>query len=452
MIIEGNTQNNTVPPVQPAQQQSPQQTQAQQPPQQPQPIQSQQPLSQQSQQPQFTNVPPTPPPSTYNPNMSGASQNDQVEVKPAGAWSRFWAFVIDGIVFGPFALFVILLLAAISGSPFSFKGNVLGNIESHPISSTTGLLLLPLYLSYFVYLTYKKGATIGKSVYGLRVVRYKTNENISLGQTIIREIFKVLYLIPLLGGLLYFIVGIIIIFSKEKRSIPDILAKTQVLKEKKAWSMGKQLIYFLFMILLLIMIFSLGWLADKYINPDKPRPEVSISSQPTGFAENKVDGWSINYDSEKFRYPIMPVSKETTEEEIKKGLLSDEYMIQFERKIGAKFCIDEFDVEKNNNPNSLPLSKWRPTSKFLSEGQEEPAVINGIEGLKVTNITEITSIGGSEGMTSYKVKKVGYLVPREDKVFILQYKRPIDSSEFSKDECDISEEALVKTFETFKFL
>lgn len=250
---------------------------------------------------------PPSPPNSSSPTIQGNSP--QVEVKPAGAWSRFWAFVIDGLVFGIFALLAIFLLAAVSGSPISFRGSVTDNIESHPVLAIAGWLILPLYLGYFVYLTYKKGATIGKDAYGLKVVKYKTSENVSLGQAIIREIFKVLYLIPLLGSLLYFIVGLIIIFSKEKRSIPDFLAKTQVLRVKKAWPMGRQLIYFLLMILLVVAIFGLGWLADKYINPNKPRAAFSISSQPTGFVENEIDGWSINYDPDKFSRPFIP-SKE----------------------------------------------------------------------------------------------------------------------------------------------
>ena len=256
--MEGNTQNNMVPPVQPAQQQSPQQTQAQQPLQQPQPIQSQQPLSQQSQQPQFTNVPPTPPPPTYNPNLSGASQNDQAQIEPGGWFRRCCASLIDGLILSiPIALIMLLIYFILN---FVFK------VEPNLILIILGLTLIVLELTYSVYLTVNKGATWGKDAYGLKVVKYKTTENITYGKSILRELLKSgFYFIPMISGLFAFVNGLTIVFSHERRGIHDKLAGTQVIKFKRPWSMKKQLLILAPLLLIFfLLLFFITWMA---INP-----------------------------------------------------------------------------------------------------------------------------------------------------------------------------------------
>lgn len=48
----------------------------------------------------------------------------------------------------------------------------------------------------------------------------------------IREVLKlILFRIPVLGALVYLISGLLIVFSKEKRGIHDLMAGTQVIEE-----------------------------------------------------------------------------------------------------------------------------------------------------------------------------------------------------------------------------
>lgn len=128
--------------------------------------------------------------------------------------------------------------------------------------------------------------------------------------------------------------------------------------------------------------------------------------------------------------------------------------IEFRRKSGAsEFCLDSFTIGTKDNPNNLPLDTWKSTNEdtILSRGQAEIVIVNGVSGLKVVDITD-SNAAGSRGTYSYKTKWVSYLIPSTNKVFDLQYLRPMGSPEFPEDECQRNEDALNKTFETFKLL
>jgi uncharacterized RDD family membrane protein YckC len=182
---------------------------------------------------------------TLNLQPSNQTLNTQstTSIKPAGAWGRFWAFFIDGIIFGIFVIAVSIFLSIILKSAIPATGNIINNIIA-PNAFLLALITLPLYLSYFIYFTSKKGATIGKDMYGFKVYKYKTDELLSFPTAIKREIFKFFYLLPLIGSVIYIIVGLTIIFSKEKRGLPDHFAGTQVLAINKAWSLKKTIFCF----------------------------------------------------------------------------------------------------------------------------------------------------------------------------------------------------------------
>ena len=171
------------------------------------------------------------------------------EIKPAGAWSRFWASVIDNMVL---SLPVVIIAFVWS---LTTKTNItLGNIENNNIFT---IIFLLCYFPYFIYLTASKGATVGKDAYGLKVVKSGTDQYITYVQSAIRELVKFgLMIIPLLGGLFYLINGLMIIFSKQKRGIHDRAVNSQVLRVKPAWKMGKQILFFGGFILLGIIILT----------------------------------------------------------------------------------------------------------------------------------------------------------------------------------------------------
>lgn len=188
--------------------------------------------------------------SIYTNTNASINQNPQNvnTFKPAGAWVRFWAGAIDGLIIGIPAFLIISLIFFLVPNIISYFPNYLNNIW-------ISLLFQVLLLIYAIYLNVNKGATWGKDAYGLKVIKYKTDEKISYWQAFLREIIKAgLYIIPIFSGLFSVLNGFFVIFSSEKRGLHDKIAGTQVVKYKNTWSMGKQILIILPLILALIAV------------------------------------------------------------------------------------------------------------------------------------------------------------------------------------------------------
>lgn len=180
---------------------------------------------------------------------------------PAGAWGRFWATAIDGLYIVLISLILYLPFLVISRSPVQGFGQIESDIRF-------GIIALLIDFIYTVYLTVNHGATFGKDAYGFKVVSFKSADNINYQQAFIRELLKLgTVLIPVVGGLFYFLNGLLIIFSKEKRGYHDLIAKTQVIKIKQPWSIGKQIIFIL--LPLIIVIGLLAYSTFQGINPTR---------------------------------------------------------------------------------------------------------------------------------------------------------------------------------------
>jgi uncharacterized RDD family membrane protein YckC len=172
---------------------------------------------------------------------------EQIVYKPGGAWARFWATVIDSVALGVPAFLFITVISLISGD-FDYSSWEKSGVYKW---STFLFLVLP----YSIYLTYKKGATIGKDAYGLRVVGFGDNANLKLEQVVIREVVgRSLILIPIFGGILFLINALMVVFSTQKRGIHDRIAKTQVIKIGPAWPMKKQISVLLGYVLICVVI------------------------------------------------------------------------------------------------------------------------------------------------------------------------------------------------------
>lgn len=180
--------------------------------------------------------------------MKNVAKEDLKQIKPAGAWSRFWSLVIDTLI--------ILTPTILLGIFNYYKSGQLTLINKNNIS--WNIFSTALGLTYYIYLTVNKGATWGKKIYGLRVVKYKTTHYINYKTAIIRELIKTMpgvSFIPIVGSLISFITLPIDVFfilcTKEKRTIHDRIADTQVIKVKKSWPTGKIILLLLPFIALL---------------------------------------------------------------------------------------------------------------------------------------------------------------------------------------------------------
>lgn len=145
-------------------------------------------------------------------NESIPSQSDR---RYAGFWMRFWAYIVDGIII--FSINGFLL------SPFKFLNN--GAIVQFGYWTVNGFAAAIIFYVYFLLMTKFFGQTLGKMIFGLKVVSEK-EESLTWTDLFFREV---------VGRFIYNIIGIlavlyvVVAFTKEKQGIHDFIGKTHVI-------------------------------------------------------------------------------------------------------------------------------------------------------------------------------------------------------------------------------
>ena len=159
-------------------------------------------------------------------------------VRPAfvygGFWIRFVAFLIDSIILGIASSAVQLLLLGSSYRPFANMGQpippdqalaafgaIMGTLA---VSMLVGVAIGASYEGFFVD---RIGATPGKLVFGLKVVR-PNGAPVTLGRAVGRYFAK--WLSSLTFGIGYIIAG----FDPEKKAMHDMIVDTRVVKADSA--------------------------------------------------------------------------------------------------------------------------------------------------------------------------------------------------------------------------
>lgn len=136
----------------------------------------------------------------------------------AGFWMRFWAYLLD-----------LIIVASINGiivTPLFLFTNLRGttilffSIEAIVISIVTFL--------YFLLLTKKWGQTIGKRVFGIKVIQ-KDEQPLSWSSVIFREVIG-RYIIQAFA--LTYLLYLIVSFQKQKRGLHDFFGDTYVIHEE----------------------------------------------------------------------------------------------------------------------------------------------------------------------------------------------------------------------------
>lgn len=149
-------------------------------------------------------------------NISGESANDKnYALKTAGFWVRFWAFLLDG--------FIISAIGGILVNPIFYlmDWSLSDSVWYAPISIITAIF----YYSYFVLMTKYFGQTLGKMVFGLRVISLK-HDQLTWSDVLFRDwigriinnIFMPLY--------------ILVVILPENQGLHDYFADTTVVHEK----------------------------------------------------------------------------------------------------------------------------------------------------------------------------------------------------------------------------
>ncbi|MCX7771436.1 MAG: RDD family protein, partial [Proteobacteria bacterium] len=143
-------------------------------------------------------------------------------LQKVGFFVRLLAIIIDTLIVN--ATFIILgfVLDYLMVNVLNYFGITDEELVSDIIGGTIYFFYLFFFPTYFIYLTYKFQATIGKKILGIKVVSANDNP-LTLGRIIKREtIGKILS--SLLIGFGFFM----IIFTRNKQALHDKIAKTYV--------------------------------------------------------------------------------------------------------------------------------------------------------------------------------------------------------------------------------
>ncbi|WP_412920498.1 RDD family protein [Mesobacillus foraminis] len=131
----------------------------------------------------------------------------------AGFWMRLWAYLLDLIVIGSLNRLLIYPVFRAIGIPLD-KG----------IFEPAGIVTAIIFYLYFVLMTKYFGQTIGKMVFGLKVVPLK-GISLSWGTVLFRE-----WVGRFISGFIM-IAYIVVAFLPKKQGIHDLFADTTVIHE-----------------------------------------------------------------------------------------------------------------------------------------------------------------------------------------------------------------------------
>lgn len=165
----------------------------------------------------------------YFENQNTAAAPITTEMMPAGNYARWASNLLDGIYVGLLSIVVFIIFELIYYRALSIDRKTIDMLENNTYLQLT---LMIGYFVYHVWFNVKKGATPGKSGYGLKIVKFGSGEYMSYGRAIIREFLKLLSYVPVYGTIYFIINALIILFTKQKRTIYDLIVGTQVVKIK----------------------------------------------------------------------------------------------------------------------------------------------------------------------------------------------------------------------------
>lgn len=132
----------------------------------------------------------------------------------AGFWLRLFAFLVDSLVIWSINRLIVQTLFLVLRYP----------LNDDPFSAFS-LSQLAVYLLYFIVATkWTNGQTIGKIIFGIRVVSFK-EEKLSWGTVLIRECFGryILKTFPF--------IYLMVLFTHEKQHVADFFSDTSVVSE-----------------------------------------------------------------------------------------------------------------------------------------------------------------------------------------------------------------------------
>lgn len=135
--------------------------------------------------------------------------------RAAGFWMRFWAYLVD-----------LVVIFAINGIVLRFLKIVGGHQIMISQWTFTGIVAGLMFFIYFTLMTKYYSQTIGKMIFGLKVVSEDNNRELSWVDVIFREVVgRFIYKSFVMLNLLY----IVIAFNKNKQGLHDMFGETKVI-------------------------------------------------------------------------------------------------------------------------------------------------------------------------------------------------------------------------------
>jgi len=155
----------------------------------------------------------------HEPPRQEAMQKTVEESIYAGFWIRLWAYLLD-----------LLIVGAVNGI---FITPIFMFMDSNPtllsVFTIQGLLTAIMAYVYFAIMTRYLGQTLGKMVFGLRVVRADGGK-LSWSDVFFREVVgRMIHRVLRITNLMYIVVGV----HPEKAGVHDLFADTRVIRDTK---------------------------------------------------------------------------------------------------------------------------------------------------------------------------------------------------------------------------
>ncbi|MBM7600283.1 putative RDD family membrane protein YckC [Virgibacillus halotolerans] len=136
------------------------------------------------------------------------------ETRYAGFWMRFWAYLADLIVI--FSISGILLI------PFQFIND--GKAIDIGFWTVTGIIGAVVYYVYFLLMTKYFSQTLGKMIFGIKVIR-GDHQPLKWGDLLFREVIgRFIQRVFFITMFLYLVVA----FNTDKQGIHDMIGNTKV--------------------------------------------------------------------------------------------------------------------------------------------------------------------------------------------------------------------------------
>ncbi|MFA5986218.1 MAG: RDD family protein [Parcubacteria group bacterium] len=183
--------------------------------------------------------------------METTSDVPQVSVRYGGFWVRFAARIIDGFVISFASMVIIIPLSIMFGVFAAMDKTHVMEILARIVTTIVGMII---GWGYYIFMTHKYQATLGKMAVGARVVA-EDGQPLTLGSIILREtIGKLVSGITLCVG--YIMVG----FTSKKQGLHDMIAKSVVVytdEGPRKIVVGSVFAFYALIIFFLMCIFGL---------------------------------------------------------------------------------------------------------------------------------------------------------------------------------------------------